>query len=168
VANVEFLSGGHPATRHRAFTRERLIFGYSLLAPAIVYMVLLVGIPFFFSLYLALSDASVGNQVARYVGLSNFVAIFQDSTFRQALRNTMRSVVTVLGVQRGMRFAGAVMTEIVFAGPGSGRIVFTGILAHDYPVVVGFFLCGGTGGGSRGAGLTTPRGGCRPPEPVAR
>ena len=89
MANVEFLSGGHPATRHRAFTRERLIFGYSLLAPAIVYMVLLVGIPFFFSLYLALSDASVGNQVARYVGLSNFVAIFQDSTFRQALRNTI-------------------------------------------------------------------------------
>ncbi len=89
MANVELLTGGPVATGHRAFTRERLIFGYWLLAPAILYMVVLVGVPFFFSLYLSLSDASVGNQVARYVGLANFVAIFRDSTFRLALRNTI-------------------------------------------------------------------------------
>jgi multiple sugar transport system permease protein len=71
-----------------------LRFGYALLAPAILYMVWLVGVPFFFSLYLSLSDASVGNPVARYVGLANFVAIFQDSTFRQALRNTVVFTVT--------------------------------------------------------------------------
>ncbi|HET7265493.1 MAG TPA: sugar ABC transporter permease [bacterium] len=65
------------------------MFGYSLLAPAVLYMVLLVGIPFFFSLYLALSDATVGNQVASYVGLANFVAIFNDGSFRQALRNSI-------------------------------------------------------------------------------
>jgi ABC-type dipeptide/oligopeptide/nickel transport system permease component len=42
-------------------------------------------------------------------------------------------------------FAGAVMTEIVFAWPGTGRIVFSAILEHDYPVVLGFFLVIGTG-----------------------
>src|SRR5689334_20272959 len=52
-------------------------------------MVCLVGVPFFFSLYLAVSDATVGNQVANFVGLSNFTAIFQDPSFRQALRNTV-------------------------------------------------------------------------------
>ena len=72
-----------------SFTRQRLTFGYSLLAPAVVYMVALVGVGFFFSLYLSLSDASVGDPVARFVGFRNFVAIFEDSTVRQALRNTV-------------------------------------------------------------------------------
>jgi multiple sugar transport system permease protein len=89
VAHVELLSTRQPAVRQRAFTRERVTFGYALLAPAILYMVCLVGVPFFFSLYLAVSDATVGNQVANFVGLSNFTAIFQDPSFRQALRNTV-------------------------------------------------------------------------------
>lgn len=72
-----------------SFTRQRLIFGYSLLAPAVVYMAALVGVGFFFSLYLSLSNASVGNQVAQFVGFRNFVAIFEDSTVRQALGNTI-------------------------------------------------------------------------------
>lgn len=36
--------------------------------------------------------------------------------------------------------AGAVMTEMVFAWPGTGRIMFGAILEHDYPVVLGVFL----------------------------
>jgi multiple sugar transport system permease protein len=89
VANAELVTTGQVYVRRRAFTRERLMFGYSLLASAVLYMVALVGIPFFFSLYLSLSDASVGSPIARFVGLENFVAVFQDSTFRLALRNTV-------------------------------------------------------------------------------
>ncbi len=73
----------------RTAHRERLAFGYTMLAPAILYMVLLVGVPFFFSLYLSVSDASVGSPVASFVGLRNFVAVFEDPTFRLALRNTV-------------------------------------------------------------------------------
>jgi peptide/nickel transport system permease protein len=76
---------------------------------------------------------------ARMKGLSE-AAVF----YRHALRNAMRSVVTVLGLQLGTMFAGAVMTEIVFAWPGTGRIIFNAILEHDYPVVLGFFLVVGT------------------------
>jgi len=52
-------------------------------------MAALVGVPFFFALYLSISDASVGQPVARFVGLRNFGAVFQDSVFRLALRNTV-------------------------------------------------------------------------------
>lgn len=65
--------------------------------------------------------------------------------YKHALRNAMRSVVTVLGLQLGTMFAGAVMTEIVFAWPGTGRIIFGAILEHDYPVVLGFFMIIGSG-----------------------
>ncbi|HEX9245536.1 MAG TPA: sugar ABC transporter permease [bacterium] len=101
MADVELATAGRAAARHGTFTRDRLVFGYALLAPAVLYMCLLVGLPFFFSLYLSLSDATVGSQVARFVGFQNFVAIFQDSTFRLALRNTVMFTV-VAGIFKGL------------------------------------------------------------------
>ena len=88
MANVELVTGV-PVARRVVILRQRLRFGYSLLGPAVIFMAVLVGAPFFFSLYLSVSDASVGNPVARFVGLQNFEAVFRDSTFRLALRNTV-------------------------------------------------------------------------------
>jgi multiple sugar transport system permease protein len=73
----------------RTQTARRLGFGYTLLAPAALYVCLLVAVPFFFSLYLALSDASVGEQVASFVGLENFKAALEMDTFWIALRNSV-------------------------------------------------------------------------------
>ena len=76
------------AARWRTNTSRRLAFGYLLLAPAALYVLLLVGIPFLFSLYLAVSDANVGDQVARFVGFDNFRAAFEMDSFWDALRNS--------------------------------------------------------------------------------
>jgi multiple sugar transport system permease protein len=73
----------------RTQTSRRLAFGYTLLAPATVYVLLLVGAPFFFSLYLALSDATVGEQVAGFIGLENFKAALEMDTFWIAFRNSL-------------------------------------------------------------------------------
>jgi multiple sugar transport system permease protein len=70
-------------------TSRRLAFGYLLLAPAALYVSLLVGIPFLFSLYLAVSDANVGDPVARFIGLGNFRAAWEMDTFWDALRNSI-------------------------------------------------------------------------------
>src|SRR5215469_10192168 len=68
---------------------RRLAFGYMLLAPAALYVLLLVGVPFLFSLYLAVSDANVGEPVSRFVGLENFRAAWEMDTFWIALRNSV-------------------------------------------------------------------------------
>jgi multiple sugar transport system permease protein len=68
---------------------QRLGFGYLLLAPAVLYVLLLVGAPFLFSLYLALSDANVGNPVASFAGLENFRAALESDVFYIALRNSV-------------------------------------------------------------------------------
>ena len=73
----------------RTPTARRYLFGYALLAPAILYVGLLVGAPFLFSLYLAMSDATVGHPVARFVGLGNFAAALESSAFYVAVRNTL-------------------------------------------------------------------------------
>ncbi len=85
----------------RTPTARRYLFGYTLLAPAVLYVLLLVGIPFVFSLYLAMSDASVGDPVARFVGLDNFTAALENPTFFVALRNSL--VFTIgAGILKGL------------------------------------------------------------------
>jgi peptide/nickel transport system permease protein len=43
--------------------------------------------------------------------------------------------VTILGLQLGSLFSGAVVTETVFAVPGVGRLLVDAILSRDYAVV---------------------------------
>jgi peptide/nickel transport system permease protein len=52
-------------------------------------------------------------------------------------------VLTIFGLHLGTMFAGAVMTEVVFAWPGMGRLTFNAIIQHDYPVVLGVFVVTG-------------------------
>ncbi len=54
---------------------------------------------------------------------------------KHAFRNAMLPVLTFLGLQFGALLGGAVITEMVFAWPGLGRLLLDGILRRDYPVV---------------------------------
>jgi multiple sugar transport system permease protein len=73
----------------RTYTAQRLTFGYLLLAPAALYVLLLVGAPFLFSLYLAVSDANVGDPVARFIGFENFASALEMEVFWTALQNSV-------------------------------------------------------------------------------
>jgi peptide/nickel transport system permease protein len=59
---------------------------------------------------------------------------------RHAAYNALLPIVTVLGLQVGTLFSGAVVTETVFAIPGIGRLLVDSILGRDYPVVQGVVL----------------------------
>lgn len=54
---------------------------------------------------------------------------------RHAMRNIMIPLVTVVGLQLGALFGGAVITESIFAWPGVGRVALQAINARDYPLV---------------------------------
>jgi len=58
---------------------------------------------------------------------------------RHALPNAMLPVVTVIGLNFGFMLAGSVLTETVFAWPGTGRLLYEAINARDYPVLLGLF-----------------------------
>jgi multiple sugar transport system permease protein len=66
----------------------------AMLAPAIVYIVLLVGFPFLLSLYYSLSDATVASRELNFSGLVNFRRVIESGTFWIALRNTL--IITVV------------------------------------------------------------------------
>ena len=61
--------------------------GRLLLAPAVIYIALLVGFPFLLSIYYSLSDATVGSLTFHFVGMDHFRRILDSNTFWRSLRN---------------------------------------------------------------------------------
>ena len=59
---------------------------------------------------------------------------------RHALRNALIPVVTIVGLQVGRLFGGAVIIESVFAVPGVGRLAVEAVNNRDYSVVQGVVL----------------------------
>jgi ABC-type dipeptide/oligopeptide/nickel transport system permease component len=69
-------------------------------------------------------------RTARAKGLQEWAVLT-----RHALKNAAIPVVTVIGLQFGVLLSGAVVTETVFAIPGTGRLIVRAIGQLDFPVV---------------------------------
>lgn len=72
-------------------------------------------------------------RTARAKGLFEKVVIA-----KHAFRNALLPVVTIIGLQLGTLFAGAILTESVFGLAGVGRMLFEAITARDFPIVQAF------------------------------
>lgn len=59
-----------------------------MIAPAVLYVVILVGFPFLMAVLYSLSDVTTGETTLNFVGLSNFKEVLKDPVFRTALGNT--------------------------------------------------------------------------------
>src|SRR5215813_5410767 len=57
-----------------------------------------------------------------------------------ALRNALIPIVTVIGLQVGVLFTGAILTETIFSWPGVGKWLIEAINRRDYPVLQGGLL----------------------------
>lgn len=57
---------------------------------------------------------------------------------KHAFRNALLPIVTIIGLQVGHLFAGAVLTESIFGLAGVGRILFEAITARDFPIIQAF------------------------------
>ena len=57
-----------------------------------------------------------------------------------ALKNTLIPVITVIGIQFGQLIAFAIVTETIFAWPGTGKLIIDSIQNLDRPVVVAYLL----------------------------
>ena len=55
--------------------------------------------------------------------------------FKHALRNSLVSVITLIGLQIGYLLGGTVVLESIFALPGLGSLIFESVLVRDYPIV---------------------------------
>jgi dipeptide transport system permease protein len=74
-------------------------------------------------------------RTARAKGLSSFRVVTL-----HALRNALIPVITVIGLQVGVLFTGAILTETIFSWPGVGKWMIEAIGRRDYPVLQGGML----------------------------
>ena len=72
---------------------------------------------------------------ARAKGLNEKIILF-----KHALKNSLRPIVTLLGVRAGMVLGGAVITETIFTWPGMGRLMYGATVSRDYPLLLGCFV----------------------------
>src|SRR5579875_1397633 len=77
-----------PISRFRFLFDRREVLEALLVAPAIIYVLLLVGLPLLLAIYYSVSAYTIYNPTWRFVGLANFVDIVQNPTFIQTLINT--------------------------------------------------------------------------------
>src|SRR6478672_2498907 len=77
-----------PASRFRFILDRRDVLGAIFVAPAILYVLLLVGVPFLMAVYYSLSAYTIYDPSWSFVGLANFEDILEDPMFRQTLYNT--------------------------------------------------------------------------------
>jgi peptide/nickel transport system permease protein len=69
-------------------------------------------------------------RTARAKGLSE-----REVVGSHALRNSLLTVVTIVGLQLGLLISGAVVTEQVFVLPGFGKLLIDAVFQRDYPVI---------------------------------
>jgi multiple sugar transport system permease protein len=77
-----------PVSRFHFLLDRRDVLEMVLVAPAILYVLLLVGLPLLLAIYYSVSAYTIYNPTWRFVGLANFQQILQNPTFIQTLGNT--------------------------------------------------------------------------------
>jgi peptide/nickel transport system permease protein len=79
-------------------------------------------------------------RTARAKGLSEWSVIA-----KHALRNSLITVTTVIGLQLGALISGAVITEQIFVIPGFGRLTIDAVNQRDYTLLQGVVLVAAAG-----------------------
>jgi peptide/nickel transport system permease protein len=69
-------------------------------------------------------------RTARAKGLKEWKVLW-----KHALKNASIPIITITGLQIGVIFGGAVITETIFSWPGLGRLIVQSISFRDYPTV---------------------------------
>lgn len=92
--------------------------------------------------YIKLTRSSVV-EVAQedYINTARAIGYSEKVVYRKhALRNALLPTVTMAGMSLSTVFSGALLTETVFSWPGMGRMIYDGVAARDYPIIMGGFL----------------------------
>ena len=99
------------------------VLGVVMLAPALSYVILLVGVPFVLAIVLSFSTATAGSLSFGWAGLDNYAAILRDPVFRRSLFN---SAVVTIGSQLlvvVLATAAAQVFRAAFHGKRTARFV---------------------------------------------
>jgi multiple sugar transport system permease protein len=110
-----------PRSRHRFLFDRAEVLGPLFIAPAILYVLLLVALPFLLAIYYSVSAFTIFDPSYRFVGLKNFWDVIESDIFRRTLANTFIFTIgaQIIGLLLGKFAAMLLMKE--FPGRGLAR-----------------------------------------------
>ena len=114
---------------------QRARLGVAMLAPALVYIAAVVGLPLFLAFMYSVGDVKVGSVGYRFVGLANFASVLKSPTFRRALLNSV--VFTVASQLIVIVGANALALALRDRFRGRGAIRFLVLLPWVAPISLG-------------------------------
>jgi multiple sugar transport system permease protein len=121
-----------PASRFRFILDRRDVLGAVFVAPAILYVLLLVGVPLLLSIYYSVSAYTIYNPSWRFVGLANFAQIVENPDFLRTLGNTF--IFTF-----GSQFLGLVLGKfgaLLLLRPFPGRKIVRALIILPWAVPI--------------------------------
>jgi len=125
----------HSGPRARSIVDSERWLAPLLIGPAIVYIVLLIGVPFFMALYYSVSNTTTGGGTLGFVGLRNFTGVVDTPKFQTALKNTFTFALLSQGVILLLSNALALALQKDFAGKRLIRFLI--LLPWVAPISVG-------------------------------
>ena len=88
MAVAESVALAPSAKSIRTLSRVDRTLGVVMLAPALIYIAALVGLPFLLAVFLSLTNSSAGSLDFSFVGLENFANVVRNPVFQRSLKNT--------------------------------------------------------------------------------
>ena len=120
--------------RGRLTLSRALFFALFLGVPLLIYVVFVVS-PFIQAFYYSLTDWRGLATAPQFIGLDNYVTLFQDDTFRRALRNNVILLIVLPTVTISLAFALAILVTV----GGNSRGAIRGVRGAAVFRVVSFF-----------------------------
>src|SRR5215475_6640429 len=95
-----------PAFSLGRFLERPGVFSWLMVAPPVIFLLALVGYPFFYGIWLSLLERPVASE-GRFIGLDNYLADFRDPVFWQVVLNTFvyTAVATIAKMVGGLGLA---------------------------------------------------------------
>src|SRR3982074_31474 len=129
------LLGLAPAWRpRRTLARDQAAFGYALLLPAAVLIVVLVGVPFMRALWLSFHRKLLGSEDAPWIGLQNYATLLSDAAFWQAVKNTFVFTTGSIGIKLALGLSIALVLNEALPLRGLWRSIV--MLPYAMPTLV--------------------------------
>ncbi|MEG2166476.1 MAG: sugar ABC transporter permease, partial [Ruthenibacterium sp.] len=115
-----------------SFAEKRL--QYIFVIPALSILALLLGYPIISSVYYALTDKSLIRPTATFVGLQNFIEIFQDSVFKVSMLNSIFFTLAIVSLQLAVGMIAALALNAIPKFKGFFRTLL--IIPWTFPNIV--------------------------------
>jgi multiple sugar transport system permease protein len=87
-----------PARRVLSLSRRNSLLGYGLVAPVVLCLLVLVFYPFAFAVWISFTNRTIGTE-GSFIGLTNFVYLFNNPSFQATVQNTLVLVVAVQAIK---------------------------------------------------------------------